>query len=236
MYPLDRIPAPKPQETSAGVPPHAWFTNPPHWGLGEQQQREVIQSYYASIAFLDANVGRILDALDRLELADRTIVVFVSDHGYHLGDRGQWMEQTLFERSARAPLIMAGAGVPAGGEASSRIVEFVEIYPTVADLAGLKPPAGLQGRSLVPLLRNPGARWDHAAVTQVRRGPAPNFFMGYSIRTDRWRYTEWDGGARGMELYDEANDPGELENLADDPEHRDTVAALQRQLRQIVGK
>lgn len=162
--------------------------------------------------------------------------MFVSDHGYHLGERGQWMKQTLFERSARAPLMVAGAGVPAQGRASARIVEFLDIYPTLADLAGVKMPADLHGRSLVPLLKDPSAAWDHPAVTQVRRGAAPDTFMGYSIRTEKWRYTEWDGGARGVELYDEVGDPDELRNLADDPEHRATIAALQRLLRQVAGK
>jgi iduronate 2-sulfatase len=235
MYPLASIPAPPLHpEAAAGVPEHAWFTNPPHWGLNEQQQREVIQAYYASISFLDAQVGRLLDALDRLGLSERTIVVFVSDHGYHLGERGQWMKQTLFERSARAPFIIAGDGVAAKGRASRRIIEFLDLYPTLADLARVTPPAGLHGRSLVPLLTDPSADWDHPAVTQTRRGPAKDQFMAYSVRTEQWRYTEWDGGARGVELYDEVNDPNELRNLAQDPAHKDTVARMQRLLKQTL--
>ncbi len=104
------------------------------------------------------------------KLTDNTIVIFISDHGYHLGDRGQWMKQTLFERSARAPLIMSGPGVTARNRSTSRVVEFLDIYPTLADLARLSAPAGLHGRSLTPLLRNPGAEWQHPALTQVRRG------------------------------------------------------------------
>jgi iduronate 2-sulfatase len=143
LYPIDRIPAPpsSPQPPPQ-VPPAAWFTSPPHWGVGELGQRESIRAYYASISFLDANVGRILDALDRLRLADSTIVVFISDHGYHLGEQGQWMKQTLFERSARAPLIVAGPGVSANGRSSSRVVEFLDLYPTLADLARLSAPTG----------------------------------------------------------------------------------------------
>jgi uncharacterized sulfatase len=237
LYPLDRIPAPGfSPATQTGVPPAAWFTNPPHWDVGETGQRESIRAYYASISFLDANVGRVLDALDRLQLSSNTIVVFVSDHGYHLGERGQWMKQTLFERSARAPLIVAGPGVTAKGRASTRIVEFLDLYPTLADLARVAPPPGLHGRSLTPLLRNPQARWDHPAVTQVRRGAGENMFMGYSVRTDKWRYTEWDGGSRGTELYDEREDPDELRNLAADPKHQETVAELQRLLRRVTRK
>ena len=195
-------------DAGSGAPPAAWFTTPPHWGVGEQAQRETIQAYYASITFLDANVGRVLDALDRLQLADNTIVVFISDHGYHLGEQGQWMKQTLFERSARAPLIVAGPGVTARGRSSSRVVEFLDLYPTLAALASVTPPAGLQGRSLAPLLKNPDAKWDHPAVTQVRRGPAASSYMGYSVRTEKWRYTEWENGKRGAELYDQREGSG----------------------------
>lgn len=235
LYPLADIPAPSTTPRAGDVPPPAWFTSPPHWGLDATQQREILRAYYASVSFLDANVGRLLDALDRLGLTEKTIIVFVSDHGYHLGDRGQWMKMTLFERSARAPVIVAGPGVTAAGAASDRIVEFLDVYPTLADLAGLEPPARLHGRSLTPLLREPSAAWNHPAVTQLRRGPASDTFMGYSLRTERWRYTEWDHGARGLELYDVAADPDEVHNLADEAAHRDTVAALRRQLAQIVS-
>lgn len=237
MYPVDRIPAPEFSPAAlAGVPPAALFTRPPNWGVSEQGQREIIRAYYASISFLDANVGRILDALDRLALADDTIVVFVSDHGYHLGERGQWMKQSLFEGVARAPLIMAGPGVTAEGGASPRTVELLDIYPTLADLAGLPRPAGLHGRSLTPLLRHPEAPWNHPALTQVRRGGAGNRFMGYSIRTENWRYTEWDDGERGTELYDEENDPQEKQNLAADPKHQAVVAEMRRLLRRVTGE
>src|SRR5688500_5800555 len=227
LYPLSSIRTPATAGDSLTDPLARWFTTPAHWNLSEDGQREAIRAYYASITFLDANVGRVLDALDRLKLTDNTIVVFISDHGYHLGERGQWMKQTLFERSARAPLIMAGPGVTARNRSTSRVVEFLDIYPTLAALARLSPPAGLQGRSLTPLLRNPRADWQHAALTQVRRGPANAAFMGYSVRTERWRYTEWDEGKRGVELYDQRADPDELRNLAADPKHTDTAGEMQ---------
>jgi iduronate 2-sulfatase len=234
LYPLERISAPGfASGQAAHVPPPALFTNPANWDVSEQGQREVIRSYYASISFLDANVGRILDALDRLKLADNTIVVFVSDHGYQLGELGQWMKQTLFERSARAPLIVAGPGVSSAGRASPRTVQLLDLYPTLADLAGVSPPAGLHGRSLAPLLKDPTAAWAHPAVTQVRRGGPADGFMGYSVRTERWRYTEWDSGKRGVELYDEMNDPREMRNLAADPKHQNIVADMQRLLRRV---
>jgi iduronate 2-sulfatase len=237
LYPIDRIPAPASSPGSAAlVPPAAWFTTPPHWGVSEAGQRESIRAYYASISFLDANVGRLLDALDRLRLADNTIIVFLGDHGYHLGEQGQWMKQTLFERSARAPLIVAGPGVSAKGRASSRIVEFVDLYPTLADLARLSAPPGLHGRSLTLLLKDPQAAWNHPALTQVRRGGGEGAFMGYSVRTEKWRYTEWDDGKRGTELYNEVDDPNETHNLAADPKHRKTITDMQRQLQRARGK
>jgi iduronate 2-sulfatase len=234
LYPPEKIPAPD-SSAQSGAPPAAWFTTPPHWGLSEQAQKDSIRAYFASISFLDANVGRILDALDRLGLTSNTVVVFVSDHGYQLGEHGQWMKQTLFERSARAPLIMAGPGIAAKGRATSRIVEFLDLYPTLADLGGVRAPEGLPGRSLAPLLKNPGAKWDRPALTQVRRGPAATAYMGYSIRTDKWRYTEWDNGKQGVELYDERKDPRESSNLATDPKHKKVVAEMQRLLKQVRG-
>lgn len=235
LYPLDRIPAPAASPESR-APPAAWSTDPPHWGIGEQGQRESIRAYYASISFLDANVGRILDALDRLRLTENTIVVFLSDHGYQLGEHGQWMKQTLFERSARAPLIVAGAGISTTGRSTSRGVEFLDVYPTLAALTGVRAPEGLHGRSLTPLLENPQARWDHPALTQVRRGPAASGYMGYSVRTEKWRYTEWDKGKRGAELYDEVDDPHESNNLAADPKQQKVVAEMQRLLRRMSGQ
>jgi uncharacterized sulfatase len=237
MYPLDRIKVPQVSpEALAQYPEAAFFTRPPNWGLSEQQEREAIRAYYASISFMDANVGRLLDALDRLKLTDNTIVIFMSDHGYSLGEHGQWMKQMLFEESARSPLILAGPGVGAKGKASPRVVEYLDLYPTLADLAGLTPPRDVEGRSLAPLLKDPKATWNHPALTQVRRGnPADGFFMGYSVRTERWRYSEWDDGKRGRELYDQDGDPGEMHNRATDPKYAKTMAEMQTLLRSARG-
>jgi arylsulfatase A-like enzyme len=146
------------------------------------------------------------------------------------------MKQTLFEHSTRAPLLVAGPGVSAKGRQSARVVEFLDLYPTLVALAGVPAPAGLQGRSLVPLLKDPGAGWDHAALSQVRRGPAANSFMGYSVRTAEWRYTEWDGGAQGVELYNERDDPEERRNLAADPKFQKRVAEMKQLLRRMAGQ
>ncbi len=236
MYPMEKIAAPKfsPDEWKT-IPEAATWLKDPHFGVNELQQREAIQAYYASISFVDANVGRLLDALDRLKLTENTIVVFWSDHGYLLGQHGQWMKQSLFEESARNPLIVAGPGVTKG-KASPRTVEFVDLYPTLADLCGLaETPKNLAGRSFRRLLANPKATWNKPAVTQVQRGGAQNRFMGYSVRTELWRYTEWDEGRKGAELYDELNDPRELKNLANDPKYSKTVAELKLLLKSALS-
>ena len=235
LYPLDRIAArPFSPEQMTEVPAAALFTTPANWNVTVDQRRETIRAYYASISFLDAQVGRVLDALDRLRLSEHTIVLFMSDHGYNLGEHGQWMKQSLFEPSARAPVIFAGPGVSKGG-ASSRTVEFTDLYPTLADLAGIATPSVLEGRSLRPLLRNPKAAWNRPALTQVQRGTGQNAFMGYSIRNEKWRYTEWDDGKQGVELYDETTDPAEAHNLAADPKHRTIVKNMQTLLRATRG-
>ncbi len=171
---------------------------------------------------MDAQVGRVLDALDRLKLADHTIVVLWGDHGYLLGEHGQWMKQSLFEESARVPLIIAAPAAKANGQGCGRIVETIDIYPTLTDLCGIAAPANLPGASLRPLLDNPQAAWNRPAFTQVQR----KNFPGRSVRTERWRYTEWDHGRRGVELYDHDHDPREFKNLATDPQHASVVAEM----------
>lgn len=231
LYPIDRITLPQePPDHLKNVPDAALFTKPPFWGLNEQQRREVIQAYYASISFMDAQVGRLLNALDRLKLADNTIIVFWSDHGYLLTEHGQWMKQSMFEESARTPLIIAAPGMKGKGRATGRIVELLDIYPTLADLCGLPGPSHLQGRTLRPLLDNPRAKWDRAAYSQVDRGPADQRFSGRSVRTEKWRYTEWDEGRKGLELYDHVNDPHEYRNLALDPAYAGTREEMKRLL------
>ena len=188
----------------------------------DRQRKEAIQAYHASTTFMDAQVGQVLDALDRLGLASNTIVVFTSDHGYHLGDHGLWQKQSLFERSARVPLVIAGPTVTARGQVARGVVELVDLYPTLAALAGLTPAAPLDGVSLSPMLTNPSATVKDAAFSQARNG--------YAVRTDRWRYIEWDGGKEGAQLYDMENDPAETTNLAADPKHATTVADLRARL------
>ncbi len=215
--------------------------------LTDPLRRQALQAYYASISFMDAQVGRVVAALDRLGLAESTVIVFTSDHGYHTGEHGLWQKQSLFEESARVPLLIVAPGVAQKGKVAAAPVAHVDLFPTLAELAGVTAPANLQGQSLVPILRNPSATGRGWALTQVVRGGGFNRmgaspaagdggkrFFGYSLRTARWRYTEWDEGAMGRELYDHDADPKELTNLATLPAHAATVADLSAQLRSAV--
>ncbi len=244
LYPLDKITLPvSPEGHRKNAPPQAFTFKPDEEAMTDLQRRETIQAYFASVSFMDAQLGRLLDALDRLKLAENTIVVFTSDHGYHLYEHQLWQKQTLFENSARVPLIIS-APKGARGAASPRTVELVDLHQTFADLAGIPAPAGLEGRSLRPLVEKPDAPWDKPAITQVARrgGPRPKdapegtppgiTVMGYSIRTEQWRYTQW--GDKGAELYDEVKDPQEMNNLANAPEHKETVEKLRAQLKAVI--
>jgi len=219
--------------------------------LSDERQRECVQAYYASVSFMDAQVGRVVDALDRLGLAENTIIVFTSDHGYHMGEHGLWQKMSLFEESARVPLLIVAPGVTPKGGVAKAPVSQVDLFQTLAELCGVEAPPKLQGQSLVPMLKDPSATGRGWALTQVSRGGgnranAPSArnaagaargqrrFFGYSLRTPRWRYTEWDEGRRGRELYDHDADPRDLTNLADDPAHAETIAELSQQLREAV--
>jgi arylsulfatase A-like enzyme len=168
-----------------------------------------------------------LNTLDDLGLADNTVVVLWGDHGYHLGEHGLWRKNSLYEESARAPLVIAGPGIASASHKCEAIVEFVDIYPTVAELVGLAPPDSTEGRSLTPLLRNPDATWNHPAFTETHFRDV----SGHAIRTARWRCVEWGkGGLKGVELYDESADPLELKNLASDPKYSHTLTELRKRI------
>jgi uncharacterized sulfatase len=225
-YRLDDISLPPiaPEEPGRIPEPAIASTKPwPYFGVTPEEARQCKLAYYAAISYVDAQIGRVLGALDRLKLGDNTVVVFLSDHGYHLGEHGLWHKQSCFEESARVPLIICAPGQPQG-KVCKRTVELVDLYPTLADLAGLDVPANLAGASLRLLLNNPDADWSRPAFTQVQRGDFP----GHSVRTERWRYTQWDGGTKGTELYDHDADPRELQNLAGDPGYAHVVAEMKK--------
>jgi arylsulfatase A-like enzyme len=200
--------------------------------MTDRQRREAIQAYWASITFMDAQVGRVLAALDRLGLADNTVIVMTSDHGYHLYQHGLWQKMSLFENAARVPLIIAAPGAAGSGRATASLAELVDLYPTLADLCGLKPPAYLDGRSQRPALDDPSRSVKDAAYTQILRGAGVD---GFSVRTDRWRYTLWNDGRDGEQLFDMQSDPGETHNLAGDPAHAETVTKLKQLLRRYAA-
>jgi arylsulfatase A-like enzyme len=234
LYPLESIVLPKePDNDEADIPLPARNGSVEQYAMTAtpEQRRASIRGYLATVSYMDAQAGRVLDALKRLGVADNTIIVVSGDHGWHLGEHGLWHKRSLFEQSARVPFIIHAPGVNGNGQSSSSLVELLDIFPTLCDLAGLKPPAVLQGKSLRPVLNDPRATVHDAAFTQARRGAnASNW--GRSVRTARWRCTEWDEGRNGVELYDHDNDPGEFTNLANDPRH----AATLKQLRALLAE
>lgn len=188
---------------------------------------EAIAAYRAATSYLDAQAGKILTHLDRQKLWESTIVVMIGDNGFHLGEHHLWSKHTLFERATRVPMMMAAPGVR-GGARSERTTELLDIYPTLAALAGLPAPAHLEGKSLAPLLENPAAVWDRPARSVVMRDGGT---LGRAVRTERWRYVEWgNGGSAGIELYDHRSDPRELRNLAALPASNTTVRQMQTYL------
>jgi iduronate 2-sulfatase len=238
LYPFDAIQLPwSPENDRDDIPPPAFAHNcpVPNYGLPDSICRMALQAYYASVSFVDAQFGRLMQALEDLGLADNTIVVMWSDHGYHLGEHeGIWQKRTLFEESASAPLIIYNPYATGNGVACKQIVEFVDIYPTLAEICDLKGPPDLAGRSLVPLLSDPDLSWEGEAYTQILRPgyahPEGRPVMGRSIRTDRWRYTDWNEGDEGSELYDHLNDPHEFTNLAGQPEFTEIIFEMREKL------
>lgn len=228
MHPLESLQLHRDPAGQSEAPPLAL---PEGWrrtfaDFTEEDRRDFLRAYLAGVSFMDAQVGRLLDTLDELRLWDRTLVIFLGDHGYHLGERGWWNKNTLFERSCRAPLIVADPGGQRG-RACAVPVEFVDLYPTVAEFAGATPPPGLAGRSLRPLLRDVTARHKEGSFTLVTRGAGT---FGRSVTDGRWRLTRWSDGA--TELYDHANDPEETRNLSDDPD----LAGRRRELQVLLDK
>jgi iduronate 2-sulfatase len=187
---------------------------------------------------MDAQLGVLLHALQRLRLRDNTIVVFIGDHGYHLGEHGGlWHKPSLFEESACVPMIIYAPEMKAKGQPCERLVETIDLYPTLVSLCHPPVREELDGIDLGPLLDDPSRPSKPAAYTVVSRTNDPSVnqsqmmdYPGRSVRTERWRYTEWDGGKRGAELYDHETDPHEWRNLANDPNHAETVAQMRRLL------
>jgi len=213
----------------------------------ESRQREIKHGYYASVSYVDAQIGRLIDELERLGLDENTIIVLWGDHGWKLGEHNGWCKQTNYEIDTRVPLIISGYGVAAKGKKCNALTEFVDIYPTLCEMANLEVPEYLQGTSLVPLTSDPEKKWKTAAYSQFLLGrygrtkTVDGEQMGYAIRTDQYRYVEWykwnkenkeKGDFLRNELFDHKKDPHENMNIAGDPEYKSTVEILSQQLQQ----
>ena len=208
----------------------------PNYGLSDSICIEAKKAYYASVSFVDVQVGRLLDALEENQLTENTIVVLWSDHGYHLGEHGGiWQKRTLFEESSGAPLYIYVPKAKGNGMQSNQVVEFIDIYPTLASLCNLKPENELPGRDLSPLIDQPDSAWGGKAFTQILRPGEGNPMMGRTVKTDRWRYTEWNEGTEGSELYDHQNDSQEFKNLAADSSMQPVIQQLRSQLDENVS-
>ena len=205
-----------------------------HKLLTDPLRQQAIQAYYASISFMDAQVGRVVAALDRLNLSDNTIIVFTSDHGYHLGEHGLWQKQSLFEQSARVPMLIVTPGNKHAGKVAKDPVGLIDLYPTLTELCDVKAPDNLQGQSLAPMLKDPAITGRGWTITQVYRSTKEGPLDGYSLRLPTLRYTEWDHGKAGGELYDHTSDPLELTNLYTSQNHQAQVQLLSERLKDAI--
>lgn len=250
LYDRARLSPPSPDRMPEGAPAiagHPWnelrgYKGVPAQGpLPAAQVAELRHGYLACISFLDAQVGRVLAQLERLDLAKNTIVVFWSDHGFHLGEHALWGKTTNYELDTRVPLILAAPGVGRGAARTRALVELVDLYPTLVDLSGLPAAAGLEGTSLAPLLRDPGGAGRAVAISQH---PHPSYgeatHMGYTLRDDRYRYVEWrelkSGTVTARELYDHREDPAETVNRIDAAGHRDAADRLGAHAARVVAE
>jgi arylsulfatase A-like enzyme len=208
------------------------YTDIPDVGpMDDKKARELIRAYYAATSYTDAQIGRVLDELDRLGLRDTTIIVLWGDHGWQLGEHSMWCKHTNFEEATHVPMIISAPGQKNKGAKTDALAEFVDIYPTLCDLAGIPTPSTCEGTSFAPVMSDPKRSWKKAAFSQY---PRAGGVMGYSIRTDRYRYTEWQKQGSdpvGIELYDYEGDPLGNVNVAGLPENKELVAKLSSQLK-----
>jgi uncharacterized sulfatase len=224
LYPVEKMPiANVPPGDEKDIPPAALASRANYRPeMPDDLKRDIIAAYYACVTYVDDRIGQVFSAMDRAKLWDDTIVVYIGDHGWSFGEHNWWAKASLFEESCRAPLIVAAPGVKAGSTCG-RVVEFLDIAPTLSDLCGLPAMPQGQGRSFAPLLSEPGREWDEIAFTALGD-------RGRSARDERYRYTEWQGGKAGAELYDHDVDPGEITNLAGDPAHAKVVQRMRDKL------
>ena len=237
MYPLESVQMPKMRKDDiAGIPQYGVdLTREKHvaptyeWVIKNKEEKKLVQSYLACVSFADAQVGKILDALDASPHKDNTYVVLYSDHGFHLGEKERYAKRSLWEDGARVPMMISGPGIKPG--VSHKPTQLLDIYPTLLELTGLKPDSKLEGNSLLPLLRNPQSEWPHYARTSF--GPG-----NYAIVSERYRFIQYNDGSE--EFYDRSKDPNEWSNQAKNPEYASIIAKHRQQVPQerapILGK
>ncbi len=203
--------------------------------MPDDLSRKLIHGYYACITYIDAQIGRLLDELDRQKLKENTIIVLWGDHDWKLGEHGMWCKHTPFELDCRVPLIISAPGLKFAGQKTRALSELVDIYPTLCELSGLEIPDHLEGDSLVPVLKKPSRAWKKAVFTQwtkharMKQDPE-KVLTGYSVKTERFRYTEWtrhkSREVLARELYDHQTDPNENENIAELPQNESLIGEL----------
>jgi iduronate 2-sulfatase len=245
LYDPAKLPTPAVSTAPEGAPPYGpqnggelrqYHGVPKSGPIPPEQARTLVHGYYAAVSFMDAQVGKLLDAIESEGLRDNTAIILWGDHGWHLGDHGIWCKHTNYEQATRAALVMAAPKAKSQGARSAALVEFVDIYPTLAEVCGLPAPAKVEGHSFAPLLVEPNKAWKQAAFSQYPRankdtGPV----MGYAVRTEQHRYVQWqkrsDASVLAEELYDLQADPNETKNLAADAGAKDIVARHAKLLR-----
>ena len=250
LYDRNSIPLPTSSQYPKGAPELAirsWrelegYTDIPDDGrLGQEKVRELRHGYYACVSYVDSLIGRLLQQLESSGLAKNTVICLWGDHGFHLGEQGLWTKANNYELSARVPLIFCHPGKVKAGSRTDALVELVDVYPTLTELCSMKTPGGLEGTSLLPLMKNPELPWKKAAFTQYPRSRKSHrhsghgHFMGYAVRTDSHRYIEWrEWKTRKIvirELYDHRSDSQETVNIASRKEHKATITGLSKLLK-----
>ena len=251
LYQSSKLPLAEFQKMPAGAPSIGYqpsfelrngsyrgYTKSPEL-LPEGKQRELVHGYYACVSYTDAQVGRLMEALEKNGILDQTIIVLWGDHGWHLGDNGMWCKHTNFEQATSVPLIVVRPGAPGGGRCASP-VEFLDIFPTLCEIAGLPKSQSLQGVSLAPLLQDPKGRVKEFAVSQYPRGGGEKETMGYTFRDDRYRYTRWvpkneKTKTEFEELYDYEKDQLETKSFLDDPQYTAILKTMRERADQFLA-
>lgn len=249
LYNRDDLPLPSRMNPPEGAPEIALHRGvelrgyqdiPDSGSISHDKTRQLHHGYYASISYIDAQIGMLIDELEKQGLLKNTVIVVWSDHGFHLGELGLWAKTTNYELDTRVPLIIAAPGQKTAGSKTDAIVELVDLYPTLSELAGIPLPEDLDGQSLLPLLQDPSRTWKNTAFSQF---PRPWMYtgtprvMGYSIRTDDFRYTEWknraDGTVEASELYHYDGKGIEEVNLSGQPDYQLIEAEMKKQLSKV---